>query len=276
MLYIKKYTEAEQTEHSEIIINKEYSGINAIQFGYQHCSPLWSFGPAVREHWLLHFIVSGSGIFKRDGKTHRLGAGDIFVIPPRLETYYEADGKKPWHYIWIGFTSDIKLPDAFSSPVIKIPGAKNIFEGMLRCGNMGNGKSEFLNSKIWELISLTLEADTGDTDYIEKALNCINSEYMYGISVNRLAEQLNIDRSYFSTLFRQKVGMPPGRYLMNLRLEKAAELMTVYDKSPSTAAFSVGYNDIYHFSKVFKQKFGCSPRTYRKNFLSNKQAAFRK
>lgn len=50
---------------------------------------------------------------------------------------------------------------------------------------------------------------------------------------------------------------------MNLRMEKAAELMTVYGEKPSTAGASVGYPDIYHFSKMFKKHFGVSPREYK-------------
>ena len=48
------------------------------------------------------------------------------------------------------------------------------------------------------------------------------------------------------------------------KAEKAAELLTVYGQSPSTAGISVGYPDLYHFSKIFKKHFGVSPREYQK------------
>ena len=73
---------------------------------------------------------------------------------------------------------------------------------------------------------------------------------------------LNLNRSYFSELFREQMGVPPQTYLINLRLEKAAELLTVYGETPATAGVSVGYPDIYHFSKIFKRHFGLSPRQY--------------
>ena len=248
--------------HYEMIIDKDYAGVNPVQFGYENCSPSHSFGPAVRSYWLLHYVISGYGRFEREGKTYRVAPGDMFVIPPYLETYYEADKDKPWHYIWIGFMADDKLSSVFSSPIIRCPGVGQVFEDMRRCSDMESGKSAFLGSRIWELISLILESDKDHVDYIEKAIHYIRSEYMYDINIGLLAERLNLDRSYFTTLFTQKIGVSPGRYLSNLRLEKAAELMSVYGESPTTAAMSVGYPDIYHFSKAFKQKYGCSPRQY--------------
>lgn len=251
--------------HSEIIINENYSGINPMQFGYEDCAPSHAFGPAVRSHWLLHYVVSGCGIFRREGAEYRINPGEIFVIPPFLETYYEADSVQPWKYIWVGFSCDIQLPKAFENPVIRCAGVGKVFDDMRRCGNMQNGKSAFLASKIWEMLALILEEGKKENDYIEKAIHCINAEYMTDISVAQLAERLNLDRCYFSTLFSRQVGLSPSQYLMNLRLEKASELMLQHNQSPSVAAASVGYTDIYNFSKMFKKKYGCSPRQYIRN-----------
>jgi len=251
----------------EIIINEGYKDINPVSFGSEKCRKCWFYGPAVREYWLLHYVVSGFGTFERDGNTYKIEPGDFFVIPPFLETYYEADKEKPWHYIWIGFTTEQKLPEPFFNPVVKCAGAGEIFADMLTCQNMDSGKSAFLASCIWRLISLLLETKTEKTDYIEKALNCIHSEYMNDIDITAIAHRLNLDRSYFTVLFSKKVGIPPGQYLLNVRLEKASELMLLHNESPTSAATSCGFADIYHFSKAFKKKYGLSPRQYKSSKL---------
>lgn len=248
--------------YSDIIINEDYPGINPVSFGYQDCTASHSYGPAVRTHWLLHYVVSGTGIFRREGQEYPLTAGDIFVIPPFLETYYEADAAQPWRYIWVGFHSSIPLPGAFDQPVIRCLGIGKVFEDMRRCDQMQAGKSAFLASRIWELLALILEEGKAENDYIEKALHCMRSEYMTNLTVSGLAERLNLDRCYFSTLFTRQVGTSPSQYLMHLRLEKAAELMRFHSQSPSIAAASVGYTDIYNFSRMFKKKYGISPRQY--------------
>ena len=251
---------------SEIVIDYQYKGISPIQFGRENCAPGHFFGPSVRTHWLLHYVVSGFGKFEREGETYHLGPGDVFVIPPHLETYYEADWEQPWHYIWIGFTAGDELPEILDQPVIRCAGVGTIFEDMVRCGKMENGRTAFLCAKIWELFSVLLECGKTEEGYIKKALSFINAEYVRDITIKEVAEQLGLDRSYFSTIFKEEMGISPQKYLMNLRLEKAAELMLIYGEKPSTAGISVGYPDLYHFSKMFKKHFGLSPRQYQKKY----------
>lgn len=248
--------------HSEIITDCHYNGLNPVQFGYENCAPSHSFGPAVRTHWLLHYVVSGFGEFTRDEVTHKVSPGQIFVIPPYQETYYEADHDKPWKYIWIGFTTDQELPDIFSQSVISCPDAGALFDEMLSCSNMENGKSAFLTGCLWKLMSVLLEQVPRQSDYIDKALACMHSEYMQRISIQEIADRLGLDRSYFYSLFTERIGMSPSDYLIHLRLTKAAELMLVHNERPSIAAASVGYEDLFHFSKIFKKHYGMSPRNY--------------
>ena len=254
-----------------IIIDRHYHGFNPLQFGDQKCSSDHSFGPAVRMHWLLHYVVKGQGIFIRNGEKHHVKAGDMFVIPPYVEHYYAADAEHPWEYIWIGFTAEETLPPALGQPIIHDARIGPRFEDMMRCYRMENGQSAFLSSRLWELMSILLEQEEVHVDYIQKALSCMYTEYMTGITVSEVAERLNLDRSYFSMLFKKKQGISPQQYLLQLRLTRAAELMTVYGERPSVAGMSVGYPDLYHFSKIFKAHYGLSPREYQKQYRVDKE-----
>lgn len=252
-------------ENFEIIIDNHYDGLNPVQHGWATCAPGYSYGPAVRTHWILHYVVSGFGKFTREGKTYDIGPGQIFVIPPYLETYYEADEKHPWHYIWIGFTMSAPS-DVFSRPVITCPEAGEVFAEMQTCGKMENGRSAFLSSCLWKLTGLLLDLNKSKPDYVETAIHLMQAEYANGITIQNISDRLGLNRSYFYTLFTERMGISPSEYLINIRLNKAAELMTVYGERPSTAALSVGYDDLYHFSKIFKKHFGVSPREYLTNF----------
>lgn len=249
--------------HSEIVIDQHFADLNPVQFGFEDCLPSHYYGPAVRTHWLLHYVISGEGRFIREGETHRVGAGDIFVIPPYLETYYQADANRPWRYIWIGFTATGDLPALFQAPVLHCPAAGTIFEEMKNCSRLEAGRSAFLAARLWELTSLLLEQGNTEIDYVKKAIHCIRSEYMISsLTVQSLADRLGLDRSYFSALFKERTGLPPVKYLIRYRMERAAELMLRHGERPSTVAPSVGYPDLYHFSKLFKAHFGLSPREY--------------
>lgn len=245
----------------EIVIDNQYHGFNPTQFGHHDCSPGHNYGPAIRTHWLLHYVVSGYGQLTRDGQTYKVGPGQIFVIPPYVKTYYVADKKNPWSYIWIGFTMDMSL-DVFSQPVIPCRDAGPIFNEMLTCSDMKNGRSAFLSSCIWRLVALLLEKSKYTPDYIDEALHCMHSEYASGITIQQIADRLCLNRSYFFTIFKKHVGVSPSEYLINLRLDKAEEMMRVFRQTPLVAATSVGYENLYHFSKAFKKHYGMSPREY--------------
>jgi len=247
--------------HDEIVIDKQFKDLNPVQFGYESCEPLHSFGPSVRTHWLLHYVVSGYGKFTRNGITHKVGAGQIFVIPPYVETYYRADEADPWSYIWIGFTTT-DIPECLLHPVLSNPNVGSVFHDMKECSNYENGKSAYLTSCLWKLVSILSEEDVNKSDYVDKALHYMQANYANHITIQEIADSLGLNRKYFCTLFSQKTGFTPIEYLGNYRLSKAAELMTIHKQSPTTAALSVGYADIYHFSKAFKKKFGLSPRNY--------------
>ena len=104
-----------------------------------------------------------------------------------------------------------------------------------------------------------------ESDYIQYALDCIHSEYVEPITVETIASRLRLNRSYFSTLFKSKMGISPKRYLFEYRMRTAATLLREEKKSVSVTANSVGYNDIFNFSKMFKQYYGVSPLEYAKH-----------
>lgn len=252
-----------------LIVDNNYKGLNPVLLGHEKCPGGHYFGPSARGYWLLHYVVSGCGVFERDGKVHKVKAGNIFVIPPFIKTFYKADEKEPWEYIWVGFTSDMTLPELLTQPVIKIGGSEIVFKDMLSCVTLKNGRTEYLCGKLWELISLMLE-ESGEpkADYIQKAKTIMRAEYIYGITISQVAKRLNLDRSYFSSLFKLKTGISPQKYLIDLRLHKAAELMSLHGETPTVAAFSVGYSNIYQFSKIFKKHYGMSPKAYRQKNIS--------
>ena len=128
---------------------------------------------------------------------------------------------------------------------------------------MSKGKTEFLCSKVWQLLSLIFDAQSEKIDYIEQAVNIINAEYMNDISVQNIADKVGLERTYFSNFFKKQIGLSPKQYLLKTRMEQAAVFLRDYGYSVSVTAFSVGYSDVYTFSKMFKQYFGISPSKFK-------------
>ena len=247
--------------HIATVIEGNFSDINPVQFGYENCKSSHYYGPAVRTHWLIHYVVSGSGIFKIGNKVYNVEKGQLFVIPPYVETYYAADNKNPWNYIWIGFTTNGKLPLKLED-TIYCPEAELIFQKMKNCIENENGRTAFLCARIWDLFSVLLENKNSEIDYVEKALSCIHSEYANDITVQQISDRLGLNRSYFSMIFKEKTGVSPVKYIVNYRMKIAASLMVKRSMNVTVAANSVGYTDIFNFSKMFKRYYGISPKKY--------------
>lgn len=248
-----------------IITDNKLNNLNPVLFGYDKCDPNHFYGPAIRQYWLIHYIVSGSGIFKIGNFEYHLNSGDLFIIPPNVETFYVADNDSPWEYIFVGFTSSSELPYKLQN-TLHCPQAQHIFFQMKQCENFENGRSAYLSARLWDFFALLLDDKDSKIDYVDKALNYIKSDYISITNISQIAKRLHINRSYFSSLFNAKMGISPKEYLIRYKLEIAAELMTKENKSISLSAFSVGYNNIYNFSKVFKKYYGVSPRTYISNY----------
>ena len=250
-----------------MLVDQQYSGFNPIVFGYEYHVPLHQYGPTILDYWLVHYVVSGFGTFEYEGETYRVGPGDFFVIPPHVKTFHQADPQNPWAYIWVGFTTDINLPGQLHKRVVNYPEAASIFEDMKNCLTMENGGSAFLSGCLWKFIGILLDEHKPKYNFVDKAISYMKAEYMNSITIQEIADHLNLDRKYFSGAFSKHVGSSPQQYLLNLRLTKAAEFMTAHNQSPSSAAALVGYTDLYQFSKIFKKHFGMSPRTYAKHYL---------
>jgi AraC-like DNA-binding protein len=241
--------------------NINYDAINVIQAGYIDCRKSAGYGPAIRTFWVFHFIESGFGIFRINGKEYSVGPGEILVIPPYVETYYEADSHNPWSYSWICFTVPHQLPLELPD-VINCPSALRIFTSIKSADNLENGRNAFLISKTWELFSLLLENEDHGVDYVDQVLDCIHCEYMHDLTIQKIAERLCLGHSYLTAIFKKRVGITPKQYLLNHRMSIAAFLITEKNLNISVAANSVGYTDIYNFSKMFKKHFKVSPREY--------------
>lgn len=95
------------------------------------------------------------------------------------------------------------------------------------------------------------------------AITHIETYYADDISNNDLIELLGCSESVLLRSFKQVVGTSPMQFLMNYRIQKAAELLITTDLKSCDIATSCGFHDISYFTKIFKRTMGVTPSTYR-------------
>ncbi len=248
-----------------VLRNRQFKDINPVDFGVEQCVPGYKYGPHVRKYFLLHFVLSGKGVFIKDGKTYELSAGDFFFIYPDEVTTYIADQKDPWKYIWVGCTGELaKRFYELDSPVGKL--SDRIFlelYGMLKEDFPGwdNMKEEYIAVVIHRIMAELFAHPSPHRHYISRVKAFINSSYMKNISVQGIADELSVDRRYLSRIFKSQCGESIKEYLTKVRLQNAAGFL-ISGYSVNETYELCGYSDRSNFSRSFKKKYGVWPSEY--------------
>lgn len=94
----------DQYKNSYKATAKELVSLSVYNVGYQLCDAGYQWGPGIRDHYLIHYVISGKGTYEVNNETHFLSAEDAFLVYPNTEIIYRADAKTPWEYAWVGFT----------------------------------------------------------------------------------------------------------------------------------------------------------------------------
>jgi AraC family transcriptional regulator len=99
-----------------------------------------------------------------------------------------------------------------------------------------------------------------------KAVAYIEDHLAESISLDALSQLVGLSACYFCRAFRQSLGMPPQRYQLSQRIERAKTLLAKRAASVTDVSLTVGYNDTSAFCTAFRRLTGLTPSTYRRNF----------
>ena len=248
----------------DVFINSSKTGFSDVVpnlAGVHECESEHTFGPAIRDYYLLHYCISGKGGITDPSGAHTVSAGSFFIIRPGEVTVYKADKQDPWKYVWIGFSG--KACERFKTvpTVNKYP--HDTFLRMEESILSGIDSPEIYISYIYELLHFLFSDSPGNADAVSGVKNYIKYNYMNDISVENIAENAGLNRRYLSRIFKEKYGKTIKEYIIDTRCKKAAEfLLSGY--TVTEAAFMAGYTDVFAFSKMFKKVTGTSPSEKKK------------
>lgn len=240
--------------------NTDYSSIELTLYtcGIESCESGHSYGPALRSGYMIHYILDGKGIYRVNGKTYHLEKNQGFLIEPNALIYYEADIESPWQYTWIGFNGT-KAQDYLNrttlssdNPIFSFPENSNLLDSMnsiVSSSKAASNRNLIILSKIYEFLYLLSEnfpnheviVTERPKTYIEEALLFIHQNYADSITIKDIATHICIDRSYLHRLFKKFTNKSPQEYLLSLRMEKAASLLTSSSFKISDISRSIGY-----------------------------------
>lgn len=266
--------------------NENFVDLSLYQFGWERCAPSHAFGPAARNHYLFHYVISGTGVLNADdsaGNTHSysIKSGQGFMIFPNQINTYIADKELPWEYVWVEFDG-LKAREVIEvaglSPDAPVYHARSrdlretMMNEMLYIAQHGDMNPFhlighlylFLDAMTRSVSSMQLSRGGRLRDfYVHEAIAFIEQNFQNDISVEDIADNCGLNRSYFGKIFKEALGRTPQEFLLSYRMTKAAELLKLTRLSIGDIGKAIGYDNQLHFSRAFKNIYGISPREWR-------------
>lgn len=267
-------------KNSYTVAEKELVSLSVYNVGYQRCDALYQWGPGIRNHYLIHYIISGKGTYRVSGTTHSLSAGDCFLVYPNTEVTYLADETDPWEYAWVGFNGSdaamILQATDFSKEkpyISNTPLGNDIKRQILHIYDArGNGfeHSVEMTGRLYTTLALFMhgankkEKQNTAQSYVQKSIEYISANYSYPITVEDIASYVGLSRSHLFRSFEAVLHRSPKEYLTDFRMKQSCYLLEHSNLSITAIANSIGFDNSLYFSKTFHREKGVSPKEYRK------------
>lgn len=244
----------------------------------------WNTGRVLQEYQLI-YITRGSGIFESENCKEDIIAGSIILLYPQERHRYKPHTSTGWDELWVGFKGefiDNAIDKNYFNPskaVFQIGFNEtivNLFSDIVKFSKEEKpGYQPVISGAIIYLLGL-LHAEYQQSSIQEKDISelivskarVIFREKVYEkISPEEVAEELQVGYSWFRKIFKKYTGMAPGQYLIQLKIQKAKELLADPSKLVKEIAYELHLESSLYLSKLFKEKVGLTPLEYRNQIL---------
>lgn len=240
----------------------------------------WNRGRILNDYYIV-FISKGRGVFASalTAETNVL-EGTCFFLFPGVKHRYKPELNSGWEEYWVGFNGyyvqQLMEKEFFSveHEIIKVGLNKDIlilFKDLLDKVRLS------LPGYPQQLAGLTLQllgqinfishhlgyTDNPSGKLIAKARFIIHESFEHSLDMQQLAAQLPMGYSAFRKAFKALTGYSPNQYHLDLRLNRAKELLSSTLLNINEIAMHTGFESVFYFSKLFKKKHGISPKAYR-------------
>jgi AraC family transcriptional regulator len=241
-----------------------------------------------------HFIITGNHVdlppFKVDNKINSLNKNRIFSLNPG-QVITSSEFKEVGHYLAVYvdtdfinrifesmggksrvvFTNDCNIPNNGIVEMIEFfidenkkcnPG----FELMLQTLNIQIAVNiiRYVNNN---LLILPQNYNNCRKDNIKRAIEYIRENYYNSFSIDNLSHIANLSTYHFIRVFKTETGKTPYEFLLDIKVEKAIELIKAKKYTLTEIAMMCGFTSSSHFSSVFRKITGTSPTEFIKDII---------
>ncbi len=230
-----------------------------------------------RKDYYLLYLYKGSLKLSVGSDITSISEGTLVIIPPNTPYTYSHEDNKELTYYWFHFTGSHatkKLTEfQLTPPLIKeAPKAAQMIEKqLLKMMDIYLKNDRYRDAELacrMDEILLQLAKLEASSDHsyekIRHSLRYINANYTSDIKIPDLAKMELLSVSHYTALFKKTMGVSPGQYIIQLRMDAACDLLSNSEFNVTQIASMLGFKDCYFFSRLFKNRMNISPLKYRK------------
>ncbi|WP_400243590.1 AraC family transcriptional regulator [Niallia sp. JL1B1071] len=229
------------------------------------------------EENILLICLDGNGTIEIDNSLSiHLNSGEAFCIPAKKNHRYFADKKNPWSIMWFHFHTECgelynleTLQKVHIDSIERLVRIQNNFAELLDLSEKETSFSNLLCSSNYILLILTdvyltrEEPIDKQNKLLQQCIDYIHQNYDKNISLDELANIVEISPSHLSAIFKKYTQKSPIDYLIQHRIEMACMYLKLTELKLYEIAHKVGYQDSFYFSRLFKKNTGNSPKKYK-------------
>jgi AraC-like DNA-binding protein len=232
----------------------------------------------LNSYGVWQYTIGGRGRLDTKETSRELLPGSLMIVSvPGPQAYYLPEDSDCWEFVFIVLIGReaIRLTRMIEKNVGRVIDATAIPATISRFHELtgklfaGEIQDPFKNSEYtYRLCMSFLEEaagikQAGETHAFEELKKFLRENIFRDISVEEMAEVMQLSRSHFTRIFSKDMGMSPRLYLEGLRLKTATDILFREGSSVKEAAIQCGIPDVNYFCRLFKKRFGISPGKYR-------------
>lgn len=240
----------------------------------------WSIGRRLSEYQII-YITKGEGTFESEiTGSRKITAGDIFLLFPNVWHRFKPTRSTGWDEYWVEFNGDLIkhfLEKEFlnsENPVMTIGIQNDIAENYLKINNLFKEEkpgSQYIASgillQILGQLFATIKYHPFEgkkiEDKIKQAKLMIFENMHQTISQEEIAQSIGMGYSLYRKKFKEYTGASPAQYQIQMRINKAKDLLITTNQSVKELASELGFESPDYFFRLFKQKTGFTPSDFR-------------
>jgi len=233
------------------------------------------------EEYQVIYITNGQGIFESESFSQaKVKAGTLIILFPNEKHRYKPDSNTGWDEYWVGIKGVI-IDNLLSAGYLSPDNPCHYIgfnDGIISLYNLiiektkqeRSGYQPFISGIVLHLIGnchsiikQSIVENSEEEVIIDRARLLFRSNINNAYSPEQAAKELNVGYSWFRKRFKSYTGLSPGQYYLQLKIEKAKDLLTNSNMRIKEISIELNFDSTLYFSKMFKEKTGFNPTDYR-------------